>query len=430
MNKVRIYVFMIHYQCTYTLFSSKCVCHIFVDLINVAKVLVYEIAFERLPYFALIASSDPVSIAISSRCEFVGCSDPSREKGKREEKREKEKEKKVFASSAAAQKVQKLGVPIEKSLSWNLSNTFNEDPLLRQSLKDGARMIAATVNSSAEILLQALILRNHLVNSQLVLVRLALVRRLDAAIASALIDIGIGPLFEHPSFSPVVVDTLLDVWGSNKRQKLLPEVFKLLKKCCSDVMCGKALKMRAFAAFPRLFLAVSHGFGCSSGAALDMIFRHIAPLAIEKPNGGDVIKQVIVPRCVCLHALLHTNSSITPHSCLFRWVIEHIFPARSVCHILNFAGVKVSALAGAGWADVRVKGDSCVRISLEAAQIYCILLQMSSSEESSQSPKTPASKALLKDAIYSCDMLPSAVDAALSELQVGRSSRAEASYPL
>jgi hypothetical protein len=81
--------------------------------------------------------------------------------------------------------------------------------------------------------------------------------------------------------------------------------------------------------------------------------------------------------------------------------------------------VRVAALVGAGWADIRTKGGSSVRISLEAAQIYCIILQKCSTDEASpQSPKTPASKAALTDAIYCSGMLPSAVDAAVSELQV------------
>jgi hypothetical protein len=86
---------------------------------------------------------------------------------------------------------------------------------------------------------------------------------------------------------------------------------------------------------------------------------------------------------------------------------------------LKFSGVGVAALVGAGWADIRVKGGSSVRISLEAAHIYCIILQMCSVEnDSPQSPKTPTSKAALDDAIHSSGLLPSAVDAAIKELQV------------
>ena len=60
-----------------------------------------------------------------------------------------------------------------------------------------------------------------------------------------------------------------------------------------------------------------------------------------------------------------------------------------------------------------------MRISLEAAHIYCIILQMCSVEnDSPQSPKTPTSKAALDDAIHSSGLLPSAVDAAIKELQV------------
>jgi hypothetical protein len=96
-----------------------------------------------------------------------------------------------------------------------------------------------------------------------------------------------------------------------------------------------------------------------------------------------------------------------------------MFPARSISHVLNFAGVRVSALVGVGWADIRVNGDVSLRISLEAAQLFCIVLRIRASDEHSpQSPKTPASKDVLRQAIHSCGMLPSAVDAALSELQV------------
>ena len=272
---------------------------IIVVLILVAKVRVHEFAVDKAAYFALIASSDPLHVAISSRSELVRCSDSSG-KGERERKREAAKEKKAFSASSAAQKVQKLGIPLEESLSWHLSKNFNEDPMLRQNLKEGARFISAIVNSSPEILVQTLLLRNHLVDSKLIPVKLALLRRLDTAIASALIEIGIGAIIEHPAFSPFVLDTLLDVCVSKKQQKLLPDVFKLLKKCCSDIMRGKALKAKVFSTLPRLFAAVSHGFGSSSGAALDMIFRFIAPLANEQSSGGSIIKQMIVPRFVTM----------------------------------------------------------------------------------------------------------------------------------
>ena len=106
---------------------------------------------------------------------------------------------------------------------------------------------------------------------------------------------------------------------------------------------------------------------------------------------------------------------------LCRWVVEHLFPARCISHVLNFSGVRVAALVGAGWADIRRKGgSSVVRISLEAAHIYCIILQICSFEnDSPQSPQTPASKEALDDASRSSGLLPSALDAALTELQVG-----------
>jgi hypothetical protein len=86
---------------------------------------------------------------------------------------------------------------------------------------------------------------------------------------------------------------------------------------------------------------------------------------------------------------------------------------------MNFAGVRISALVGAGWADVRAKGGHSVRISLEAAQLYCIIARYCSMEEvSPQSPKTPNSQAALQDAIQCSGLLPSAVDAAFKELQV------------
>ena len=92
---------------------------------------------------------------------------------------------------------------------------------------------------------------------------------------------------------------------------------------------------------------------------------------------------------------------------------------------MDFAGVRIAALVGAGWADIRTKTGRSVRISLEAAQIYCIISQHCSNEEASpQSPKTPNSKAALQDAIYCSGLLPSAVDAAMKELQVISFSRA------
>ena len=104
---------------------------------------------------------------------------------------------------------------------------------------------------------------------------------------------------------------------------------------------------------------------------------------------------------------------------LCRWVIEHIFPARSISHVVNFAGIRIAALVGAGWADIRTATGQSVRISLEAAQVYCIIAEKCSVDEASpHSPKTPDSKAALQDAIHCSGLPPSAVDAALKELQV------------
>ena len=272
------------------------------------KVLVYECVIDRSPCFALIATSDPMHAVISSRCELVRFS--TRELPARERKRATSKAKTAFVTSAEAQKVQKLDIPIEQTLSWHLSLLFNEDPLLRQNLKDGARYIAGTIHSP-EILFQTLQLRNHLGNSVLDLLKITVIPRLDAAIASAFVDIGIGPVLEHASFSCLIFDTLLDVWLSQKHQKILPEVFKFLQKCCSDIMRGQASKNKTFAALPRLFMSVSHGFGCSSSAAIDMIFRHIAPLANEQSHGGKVMQQLIVPRFLKhLHSFFYHFSFI------------------------------------------------------------------------------------------------------------------------
>jgi len=252
--------------------------------------LVFEFAVARMKHFAIFVASEPVHVAISSRCELVRCSDE--EKPPRERKKEAEKRKKSFGSA----NLRKLDIPMEQSLSWHLSKNFNEDPLLRQNLKDGARFLSSMVNLSTEVLFQALLLRNFLVGSKLVPVRRAVIPRLDAAIASALIDIGIGPILEHPSFTPHFIGTLLDVCVFEKRQKLLPEAMSLLKHCCSDIMQGKTSKMRTFSALPRLLLSVSHGFGCSTSAAFDMLLLYIVPLANEQSNGGNRVKQMIVPR--------------------------------------------------------------------------------------------------------------------------------------
>ncbi len=246
----------------------------------------------------MFATSDPVHVSISSRCELVRCSDDSKtpRQQARHLKKEASKQMQSFSATSSGKKFAKLGIPIEESLSWQLSKHFNEDPLLRQNLKNGARVLCETINISPETFFRALLLRNYLFDSNLALVNRVTVPRLDAAIASSLISIGIETILEHPSLTPPVFDSLLHICVHEKRQKLLPELFALLKSCSSDIMQGKTGRTRLFQTLPRLFISTSHGFGSASLSAYDMLMRYIAPLATEFFNADSVISQIIVPR--------------------------------------------------------------------------------------------------------------------------------------
>jgi hypothetical protein len=282
--------------------QSIYICIIFVFVFhlfdNSLKVLVSSFAVPRRAFYAIFAASDPVHVSISSRCELVLCNDDSKtpKHETAQPKKEAANQMQMFAATSSAKKLAKLGIPIEQSLSWHLSKNFHEDPLLRHCLKHGARVLCATVDASTETLFQALHLRNYLLDSNLVPVNRVIVPLLDAAIASALMYIGIETVLEHPSFTPHVIDSLLLICVYEKRQKLLPELFSLLKCCSSDIMQGKTGKRRLFQALPRFLMSVSHGFGCASLSAFDMLLRYIAPLATDCSDAGNVINQIIVPR--------------------------------------------------------------------------------------------------------------------------------------
>jgi hypothetical protein len=166
------------------------------------------------------------------------------------------------------------------------------------------RLISAMVSSSAEALIQALILRDQLSVSNLIPVS-ALVSRLDAAISSALVTIGIEPIFQHPSLTPQAIDALLHVCVFEKRQSMLPEVLRLLKSCSSDVLQGKTARIKSFEALLRLLSCISHGFGCSTLSAFDMILRYVVPLVSNtSSDGSSIINQIIVPRCFVIQKML------------------------------------------------------------------------------------------------------------------------------
>jgi hypothetical protein len=113
---------------------------------------------------------------------------------------------------------------------------------------------------------------------------------------TALRDLGIENVLQHPSLPSHDISTLLDNCDTETRRKMLPELLAFLKACCVDVLKGKPLRTNTYHALPRIFMSISHGFGCSSCAAIDTIFRHIAPLANEQRSQGNVIRQLIVPR--------------------------------------------------------------------------------------------------------------------------------------
>jgi hypothetical protein len=118
----------------------------------------------------------------------------------------------------------------------------------------------------------------------------------NALSVTALRDLGIENVLQHPSLSSHDISTLFDNCDTETRRKMLPELLAFLKTCCVDVLKGKPLRTNTYHALPRIFMSISHGFGCSSCAAIDTIFRHIAPLANEQRSQGNVIRQLIVPR--------------------------------------------------------------------------------------------------------------------------------------
>ncbi len=236
-------------------------------------------------------------VSISSHCKLVRCSDGSSPPKQLE--KESKKQGQSFAAPSVAENFRKLGIPIEQSLSWHLSKNFNDDPVMRRNLKNGARLLSATASSSAEALIQALLLRDYLSASNLIPVIRALVPRLDAAIAPALTAVGIEPIIEHPSLTPQVIDVLLHyVRVFEKRQSMLPEVLRLLKSCSSDVLQGRTARTKTFEVLLRLLSSISHGFGCSTLSAFDTILRFVVPLLSKtRSDTGSIIDQIIVPRC-------------------------------------------------------------------------------------------------------------------------------------
>ena len=178
--------------------------------------------------------------------------------------------------------------------------TRSDTPLPHPDKEIGtARLLSATASSSAEALIQALLLRDYLSASSLIPVIRALIPRLDAAIAPALTAVGIEPIIEHPSLTPQVLDVLLHyVRVFEKRQSMLPEVLRLLKSCSSDVLQGRTARTKTFEALLRLLSSISHGFGCSTLSAFDTILRFVVPLLSKtRSDAGSIINQIIVPRC-------------------------------------------------------------------------------------------------------------------------------------
>ena len=260
-------------------------------------VSVFVFAASKSAYSAKLVSSDRAHVLMSSRCELVCCSDGSSPPWQLE--KDSEKQEQSFAATSVAENLRKFGIPVEQSLSWHLSKNFNEDPLIYQNLKNGARLLSALVSSSAEALIQALLLRHYLSVSNLILMSRVLVPRIDAAVASVLIADGIERVFEHPSLTPQVLDALLHVCVFMNRQAMLPEVLRLLKSCCSDLMQGRTARIKSFEVLLQILKSISHGFGHSTLSAFDMLSRFVAPLSSKtRSDGGSIINQIIMPRCL------------------------------------------------------------------------------------------------------------------------------------
>ncbi len=257
------------------------------------------VAATKSAYYAILASSEPLNhVSMSSSCrELFCCSDGSSPPWQLEKMSEKQEQS--FSQTSVAENLRKFGIPVEQSLSWHLSKNFNMDPLMHENLKNGARLLAAIASSSAEALIQALLLRHYLYISNLIPLSRALIPRIDAAVASALIADGLEPVFQHVSLTPQVFDALLHVCVSMNRQAMLPEVLRLLKSCCSDLMQGRAARITSFEVLLQILMSISHGFGCSTLSAFDMFSRFVAPLASKTlSDGGSIINQIIMPRCL------------------------------------------------------------------------------------------------------------------------------------
>jgi hypothetical protein len=269
---------------------EQTVCFVLITL----KVLVSTVAVSGGAHFAILASSERVHVSISSHCQLV-CSSDGSSPPKQLERESKEQGQ---SAPSVAGNLPKLG-KFHQSLSWNLSKIFNEDPMVRRNLKNGARLLSAMASSSAEALIQVLLLRDYVSASTLIPVIRALVPRLDAAIAPALTAVGIKPIIEHPSLTPQILDVLLhQVRIFEKRQSMLPEVLRLLKSCSSDVLQGRTARTKTFEALLRLFSSISHAFGSSTLSAFDMMSRFVVPLLSKtRSDAGSIINQIIVPRC-------------------------------------------------------------------------------------------------------------------------------------
>ncbi len=97
---------------------------------NSLKVLVSSVAVPRRDFYAIFATSVPVHVSISSRCELVRCNDDSKtpKHEARQPKKEAAKQIQTFAAVSSAKTLAKLGIPLNNHFLGTSQKTSKKTP--------------------------------------------------------------------------------------------------------------------------------------------------------------------------------------------------------------------------------------------------------------------------------------------------------------
>jgi hypothetical protein len=184
----------------------------------------------------------------------------------------------------------------------------------------------------------------------------------------------------------LLAETALECLATQPLQHTLKLLLPFIRGVALDLLHGQCkLSPSALALVAQMYEHLSRGlFGCTL-AAFSCLSAALGRSIFQSASS--------VPK---LH---HSNSFETIR--VPRWVLEGVDPVRAYAQVLKFGEHRITAVLGAGWADIRVEGR-LHRISMVAAQLLWTLLSSSglSNAELSQL----------------CHVSSAVVDAAISEL--------------